>query len=46
MDINGGPTRSARTDWSAVSGVLLCISWAPMAIVLADSISWLRQAGV
>jgi hypothetical protein len=34
MDINGGPARSARADWSAISGVLLCISWAPMAIVI------------
>jgi hypothetical protein len=29
-----GLASSRRTDWSAISGLLLCISWAPMAIVI------------
>jgi len=32
--LKAGLVSSRGTDWGAISGVLLCISWAPMAIVI------------
>src|SRR5215207_464620 len=32
--LKAGLVSSRGTDWSAISGLLLCISWVPMAIVI------------